>query len=241
MGTLRTVRRGNARRDGGTFTNAVNTGQFKICKVSNEPTLQGVPFDFSYSYTVNGTPVTGTATLKPGECSGLSGNIPVVDPNGQPIAITVSEAAKATVSVSDITVDNGTLVTKDLVKQAVVFNVNVGFTTVTFTNVRTPPNTQPCNAATVSGGQGITVTNHELGQNGGTFQFDYDTVIQPDEITIRYEGNIIFHDGPVGTNGNVTVFIPFGPGTSTQIEITVNGVEAGTVWSYLVHCPTNGS
>ena len=37
-----------------TFTNAVNTGQFKICKVSSEPTLQGVPFNFTYSYTVNG-------------------------------------------------------------------------------------------------------------------------------------------------------------------------------------------
>ena len=35
-----------------TFTNAVNTGQFKICKVSSEPTLQGVTFNFTYSYTV---------------------------------------------------------------------------------------------------------------------------------------------------------------------------------------------
>ena len=101
------------------------------------------------------------------------------------------------------------------------------------------PEPQPCNETTVSGGEGITVTNHELGQTGGSFQFDYDTVIQPDQITIRYEGNIIFDVGPIGTGGTVTTTVNYGPGTSTQIEITVDGVEAGTVWSYTVHCPTN--
>lgn len=100
------------------------------------------------------------------------------------------------------------------------------------------PIPQPCNTATVSGGQGITVTNHELGVAGPTsFQFDYDTVIQPDQITIRYEGNVIFDVGPVGTGGLVTTTVNVPAGTSTQIEITVNGVEAGTVWSYVVHCP----
>jgi hypothetical protein len=121
-----------------TFTNAVATGQFKICKVSSESTLQGVPFLFSYSYTVNGATVTGTATLQPGQCSGLSGNIPVVDQNGQPIPVTVSEAAVAQVQVSTITVANGNSVSTNPANRTATFSVNVGFTVVTFDNVRAP-------------------------------------------------------------------------------------------------------
>ena len=67
-----------------TFTNAVVTGQLKICKVSSEPTLQGVTFNFTYSYSVNGVITNGTAALTPGSCSGLSGDIPVVDAERQP-------------------------------------------------------------------------------------------------------------------------------------------------------------
>ena len=64
------------------------------------------------------------------------------------------------------------------------------------------PIPQPCNASTVPGGAGTTVTMHELGRAGPlTFQFDYDTQIVPDEITIKYEGAVVFHYGPGGTNG----------------------------------------
>lgn len=121
-----------------TFTNAVATGRFKICKLSSEPTLQGVPFSFSFSYTVNGSTVNGTATLKPGECSSLSNDIPVVDQNGQPIAITTTEAAVSQVQVSSISVANGNSVSANLANRTVVFSVNVGFTVATFTNVRAP-------------------------------------------------------------------------------------------------------
>ncbi|HEX7277341.1 MAG TPA: hypothetical protein VF244_08200 [Acidimicrobiales bacterium] len=102
------------------------------------------------------------------------------------------------------------------------------------------PEPVPCNTSTNSGGFGLTVTNHELGAAGPqVFQFDYDTVFQPDHIVMRYEGNIIFDTGgPVGTNGTVTVFVNVPAGTSTQIEVTVDGVEQGTVWSYTVYCPT---
>ena len=56
-----------------TFTNAVNTGQFKICKVSSEPTLQGVPFNFTYAQ------VTESRALRPslpGQCSAAFGEHP---------------------------------------------------------------------------------------------------------------------------------------------------------------------
>jgi len=121
-----------------TFTNAVNTGQFKICKVSSESTLQGVTFNFTYSYTVNGTLITGSAALVPGTCSALSAPIPVVDPNGAPIAINVTEAATPTVSVSNIAVQNGTLTAQNTADGTATFNTNQSFSTITYTNVRTP-------------------------------------------------------------------------------------------------------
>jgi hypothetical protein len=121
-----------------TFTNAVNTGQFKICKVSSEPTLQGVTFNFTYTYTVNGVTTNGTAALTPGTCSSLSGNIPVVDPNGNPIPVVVNELSTPTVQVSNIAVSNGTITSQNLGTGRVCFYVNQGVTTVTYTNVRTP-------------------------------------------------------------------------------------------------------
>jgi hypothetical protein len=121
-----------------TFTDAVNTGQLKICKVSNEPTLQGVTFNFTYSYVVNGATTNGTAALTPGNCSGLSANIPVVDQNGNPIPITVAELPQATAQVSNIAVANGTLITSSTAAGTSTVSVNVGVTVLTYTNVRSP-------------------------------------------------------------------------------------------------------
>jgi hypothetical protein len=123
-----------------TFTNAVDTGQFKICKVSSEPTLQGVTFHFTYSYTAYGNTVTGTAAMTPGSCSGISVTVPLVDSTGVPVAIKVTEKATPTVAVSKIGIDNGTIVSQNLAGGTATFNVNQGITIVTFTNVRTPVN-----------------------------------------------------------------------------------------------------
>jgi hypothetical protein len=81
-----------------TYTNAVNTGVFKICKASDSPTLQGEGFLFNWTYTLNGgTPVAGAITVAPGECGYLDGSglpysppIPVVDNNGNPVTVSVS-------------------------------------------------------------------------------------------------------------------------------------------------------
>lgn len=103
-------------------------------------------------------------------------------------------------------------------------------------NCVTPP--QPCNSTTLAGGEGTTVTPHELGAPGPvSFQFDYETFSIPDEITITYEGNPVFQVGPVGTNGIVTTTVNVPAGTATQVEVTVTG-PAGTAWEYTVHCPS---
>ncbi len=112
-------------------------------------------------------------------------------------------------------------------------------TTSTSTTTSGPPPTQ-CNTSTLSGGEGTTVTVHELGQTSGTFNFSYNTYSVPDEIVIRYEGNIVYQTGgPVSVTG-VTVPVSFGPGASTTVTVTVIG-PAGTVWDYIVNCPTPAS
>jgi hypothetical protein len=80
-----------------TYTNAVNTGVFKICKTSSSSSLSGSGFTFNWSYTLNGTTVTGAVTLEPGQCgfvngslNGTSGPIPVVDNTGTAVTVYVT-------------------------------------------------------------------------------------------------------------------------------------------------------
>ena len=80
-----------------TYTNAVNTGVFKICKQSSSSTLLDESFVFNWSYTLNNTPTVGQVTLSPGECGYLNGSlsgtspaIPVVGNSGAPVTVSVS-------------------------------------------------------------------------------------------------------------------------------------------------------
>jgi hypothetical protein len=59
--------------------------------------------------------------------------------DGNPVVIDVSEAAVPTVAVSNIAVQNGTLISSDTSTGSAEFSVLQGFTTITYTNVRTPP------------------------------------------------------------------------------------------------------
>jgi hypothetical protein len=122
-----------------TFTNRVLTGQFKVCKASPESTLQNTTFNFTSSYTVNGVTVTGSAALKPGDCSALSAPIPVVDANGNPITVNVTEAPTATVEVSSIDLTGvGSLTASNKAAGTASFTTAHGISILTYTNVRTP-------------------------------------------------------------------------------------------------------
>lgn len=86
-----------------------------------------------------------------------------------------------------------------------------------------------------------TTTVHELGVAGPTsFFFEWETLNQPDQHEVFYEGALIHDTGLVGDNinegtGSATVVVP--AGASTQVTVTVTGPEAGTVWDYTVNCP----
>ncbi len=228
-----------------TFTNAVVTGQLKICKVSTEPTLQGVTFNFTYSYSVNGVVTNGTAALTPGSCSGLSANIPVVDPAGNPIPISIAELPQPTALVSNIAVANGTLIASNILSGTSTVSVNMGITAVTYTNVRSPFGT-------------VTVCKKaaDASTAGKTFQFTVNggapfsvpagacapaAIVLAGTATVQEVGSTNFHlvgvtaTGPSGDNrlttgptvNPATVSVPSGDSSNTTTVTFTDAVNTG--------------
>jgi hypothetical protein len=122
-----------------TFTDAVKTGNFKICKASSDPSLSQIAFPFSFNYTFWNVTYTGTANLKPGECSSLSPPIPVVDQNGAPVTVNVTEGPTAGTFIQSITFDGaGSLTSSNTTTGASSFVIGNGVSNLTYTNARTP-------------------------------------------------------------------------------------------------------
>lgn len=86
----------------------------------------------------------------------------------------------------------------------------------------------------------------DLGQNAGTFRFEFDTFSQKDRMVVTYLddlplGNIdrrmLFDTGCVGRRNSV--FLDYS-GNSSKVEVQVFPNCAGgsrTAWNYTVHCP----
>lgn len=118
--------------------------------------------------------------------------------------------------------------------------INFGLSALNATGSLAP--TQPCNASTQSGGDGITTTNHELGGSGPmTFNLRYETYTLQDKIEVLYHGKIIADTGWVGDainqgTGVLTVNVP--AGASSVVQVRVNGGGSTTKWDYTVNCPS---
>jgi len=127
-----------------TFTNRVARAYFKICKTSSEQSLQNTAFTFPWSVS-RPNDVTGQDVLKPGHCSALHGPYPVEDGEGNLTVATTSENAMATVAVNAITLTGeGSFEpgSPNTAARTASFNLggnDDGVTTVTYNNVRTPP------------------------------------------------------------------------------------------------------
>jgi hypothetical protein len=121
-----------------TFTNTVATGSFKVCKTTDDPGIVIGSFNFNWTYTANGSPVTGWANVPVGSCSNVQTGIPVVDQNGNPTQITVVETPVAGTFVNSITVSNGASVSTSTATGTEVFtllpNPTGGVTSVTYDN-----------------------------------------------------------------------------------------------------------
>lgn len=120
-----------------TFTNAVNTGQFQICKETSlsEPFIGSDTFTFDWSYTVDNTTYSGSVGLEPGQCSGLSAAIPDVDSSGNPVLVNVTEEPTPYVAVASITYDgSGSLDALDPGAGTSSFYDGLGVNTITYDN-----------------------------------------------------------------------------------------------------------
>lgn len=99
--------------------------------------------------------------------------------------------------------------------------------------------TVPCGQIQVAGGDTPDFRLIDLGNIGGTFQFDYQTFSQEDRMIVRYEGNTLFDTQCVGTGTTKSVLLTY-HGTSTKVSVQVipncNG-GLGTAWNYTVYCP----
>ena len=79
-----------------TFTNATTQATFKICTAQTSPgaNLAGVPMTYSYSYTLNGTPTSGSVTLDTpplgSACALPIGPFAVVNTDGSPVMVSVT-------------------------------------------------------------------------------------------------------------------------------------------------------
>jgi hypothetical protein len=124
-----------------TFTNTVVTGSFKVCKAaatSNDASvfqLENATWNFAWSYTANGQAVTGSATLAVGQCSLVQTGIPVIDQNGNPTQITVTEGLSPTIStLSGVTVSQGTVSVNTATQTATFGIFPTGIQVATFIN-----------------------------------------------------------------------------------------------------------
>lgn len=107
---------------------------------------------------------------------------------------------------------------------------------VTGVPTATPGPVSPCNVGTVSGGAGTTTTVHGLGRASGTFIFSWNAYSVPDKFEVFYQGAVIFTTGGF-VSGSGSKAITYA-GTDTKVTVVVTGSSTGTVWDYIVNCPT---
>ncbi len=140
-----------------TFTNEVNTGDFKVCvqQSSADANMWGHLFSYTYSYKVGSATISGSFGVAVASapnlyaiCTNLYGPVPVVNPNGLPVRITITQlpAPKAddiqtnSILYQGNTPPSGVFTTSPLPTQlpsVCAFNVGQGINVCTYTNGRT--------------------------------------------------------------------------------------------------------
>jgi hypothetical protein len=135
-----------------TFTDAVNTGEFKICtqESSEQANLAGQTFVYDYSVTDDGVTAPGSVSLTepaspgPATCSAEITGVPVVNPDGSVPEVTVTSLPP---TVTDVQIDNiayegsGMLISQPSVPTGFpatqVYAIGTGSNVSTFTDGRT--------------------------------------------------------------------------------------------------------
>jgi hypothetical protein len=93
-----------------------------------------------------------------------------------------------------------------------------------------------CPTTQESGGQGTTVLKIDMLRTSGSFPFWYNMYGIPDQLTIEYEGQVIFDTGGL-VSGYLSSSASFN-GSSKIITVTINAPLDGTAWDVYVGCPS---
>ncbi len=130
-----------------TFTDAAILGALKICtaQTSLGAALQGRPFTYDYSYTVNGATTVGSVTLFVpawgATCSAVIGPIDPVNSDGSPVKVTITAMVPnvASVDLANLSYQgNGSVLSSPVLPAAfptsATFAVGPGMNIVTFVN-----------------------------------------------------------------------------------------------------------
>jgi hypothetical protein len=107
----------------------------------------------------------------------------------------------------------------------------------------------PCDVETVSGGHGVTKTNHVLGDTSGYVDLLYNMENIPDKLEVYYQGKLVIstHEINGNRNGFVGGNLASGPTATLKFKyekdnddyvlVVVTGSEQDTAWEYLITCP----
>ncbi|MBN2891937.1 MAG: hypothetical protein JXL97_08730 [Bacteroidales bacterium] len=98
-----------------------------------------------------------------------------------------------------------------------------------------PPNVKPCEAPQESGGQGVTINTHSIG-NSGKFTIYWDMYNVPDQLIVycgtgKNKKQIFTTKGPVSNGGSAELRC-----SSGYITVKLIGPEEGTQWKYSMKC-----
>lgn len=95
-----------------------------------------------------------------------------------------------------------------------------------------------CDAVVNSGGQGVTNTQHDLGEAGGTVIIEYNMNNIPDELTVLYDNTVVARSvGSVSGTGSVQFQYTPLAGKPNYCVVNISAPNNGTTWSYLLNCP----
>jgi len=94
-----------------------------------------------------------------------------------------------------------------------------------------------CSATQTAGGDTADTRQVELGKTSGTFNFQYQTYTQKDQLKLTYGGSLLYDTGCVGENKTVPITYS-GSSSMVTVEVIPNCAGgSGTLWNYTVHCP----
>jgi len=95
-----------------------------------------------------------------------------------------------------------------------------------------------CNATVRSGGQGVTTTQHELGNQSGIVNIDYNMMLIPDEIEVYHNNVLVAHsDGLVKGTGRLQFRYSVLGGQPSYCTVIISAPGNDTQWEYLLNCP----